>query len=272
MTFDMNRIWSQALVMVRANWQVLALIGGIFFLLPNLVVVVAMPDLMAQLQVPVATPEELIERLTPLAPTLAAMGLVTMLLSTLGYAAMIRLLAPDRPTVAEALRAAAAAMPTLVGCLLVAMLGYLAFALLGGIVVALLVLGLSFVIGQAGASVIGIGMLLGLLVWFAVRFVLVTPVVMLERTGNPVAAFVRSWKLTRAGHRRLFAFLALLLLPYLVLSTLISNVADVGGSMFASALISGLVGLAFTVLITAILVALHRQLAGDAAGSAEVFN
>ena len=38
MTFDMNRIWSQAVAMVRAGWQDLALIAGIFFLLPSLLV------------------------------------------------------------------------------------------------------------------------------------------------------------------------------------------------------------------------------------------
>ncbi len=237
MTFDMNRIWSQAVAMVRAEWQNLALIAGIFFLLPSLIVVVALPDLMNQLQVPMASADELIERLTPLLPTLLTVGLVTMLLSAFGYAAMIRLLAYDRPSVGEALRVTIGAMPALLGCLLVAFVGYMAFALVGGMAVALVALGLGLLIGPQVASVVGIALLLLVLAWLAVRFTLVTAVVMLEGATNPLVAFTRSWQLTKSSHRRLCAFLALLLLPYLVISGLISNVVALSGSVFFNALI-----------------------------------
>ena len=36
MQFDMNRTWSQAVALVRANFQLLAVIAGIFLLLPTL--------------------------------------------------------------------------------------------------------------------------------------------------------------------------------------------------------------------------------------------
>lgn len=270
MTFDMNRIWAQAVAMVRADWQHLALIGGIFFLLPNLMVVVGLPDLVAQLQIPVSTPEEMIERLTPLVPTLVPLVLASLILTVLGYAAMISLLAPGRPTVGEALGAALRALPTLIGCLAVAVAGYLAFAIVGGLVVALLALALGLLIGPEIASAVGIGLLLLVLVWVALRFVLVTPVVMLDKVGNPLAAFARSWRLTKTCHRRLCAFLALLVLPYLVISSLISNLAGLSGSLFFNALVSGLVGLAFAMLMTAIIVALHGQLTGNAGRSTDV--
>ena len=271
MTFDMNRIWSQAVAMVRAEWQNLALIAGIFFLLPNLVVVVAMPDLLTQLQVPMTSADELIDRLTPLLPTLLAIGVVTMLLSIFGYAAMVRLLARDRPSVGTALQAATSALPILLGCLLVAFAGYMIFALVGGMAVALVALVLGMLIGPEAASVLGIILLVLVLAWLAVRFVLVTAVVMLERPAGPVAAFTRSWQLTKASHRRLCGFLALLLLPYMVISGLISNVVGLAGSLFLTTLISGLVSLAFTVLLIAIIVALHQHLSGAAADSAAAF-
>ena len=261
MTFDMNRIWSQAVAMVRADWQNLALIAGIFFLLPNLIVVVALPDLMGQLQVPPTNADELIARLTPLLPTLLTIGVVTMLLSIFGYAAMIRLLAHDRPSMGEAL----------LGCVLVAFAGYMVFALVGGMAVALVALGLGLLIGPEAASLVGIILLVLVLAWLAVRFTLVTAVVMLEGVSSPLAAFTRSWQLTKSSHRRLCAFLALLLLPYLVVSGLISNVAGLTGNLFFSALVSGLLSVAFTMLLTAIIVAMHQQLSGAAQASAEAF-
>ena len=57
MTFDMNRTWAQSLAMVRANWQYLSLIAGVFFLLPNLVLVIAMPDMMGMLIGPGGDPD-----------------------------------------------------------------------------------------------------------------------------------------------------------------------------------------------------------------------
>ena len=271
MTFDMNRIWSQAVAMVRADWQNLALIAGIFFLLPNLIVVVALPDLMGQLQVPPTNADELIARLTPLLPTLLTIGVVTMLLSIFGYAAMIRLLAHDRPSMGEAMRAAIGALPMLLGCVLVAFAGYMVFALVGGMAVALVALGLGLLIGPEAASLVGIILLVLVLAWLAVRFTLVTAVVMLEGVSSPLAAFTRSWQLTKSSHRRLCAFLALLLLPYLVVSGLISNVAGLTGNLFFSALVSGLLSVAFTMLLTAIIVAMHQQLSGAAQASAEAF-
>ena len=105
----------------------------------------------------------------------------------------------------------------------------------------------------------------------AVRFVLVTAVVMLEGAGSPLAAFTRSWRLTGGSHRRLCAFLALLLLPYMVISGLVTNMALLAGNLFFNALVSGLLSLAFTMLLTAIIVALHQQLSGAAQASAETF-
>ncbi len=271
MTFDMNRVWLQAIAIVSANWQYLALIGGIFFLLPNLLVVVAFPDVFSALQAPVADAEELIARMTPLVPALLAIGLGTLFFSTIGYAAMILLLGHARPTVGEALGAALRALPTLIGCVLVAIVGYLAFAMLGTLAAALLALVLSFVIGQAGASMVGILLLVAVLVWLAVRFVLVTPVVMLEGVTNPLTAFTRSWQLTRSCHRRLLGFLALLLVPYMVISGVVSMVAGLPGSMFFNVFANGLLSLAFTMLLTAILVALHQQLAGGMPQAAAEF-
>ena len=37
MTFDMNRTWNEALSLVRANFQLLAVIAGVFLLLPTVV-------------------------------------------------------------------------------------------------------------------------------------------------------------------------------------------------------------------------------------------
>lgn len=58
MKLDMNAIWSRGMALVRENLQLLAVIAGVFFLLPTLAFYFLVPG-MEQLMVPGADPEVL---------------------------------------------------------------------------------------------------------------------------------------------------------------------------------------------------------------------
>lgn len=274
MNFDMNRTWSQATAMVSANMQYLALIAGIFFLLPNMVLVVAMPDMMGTLLTPGGDPEQMAAQLTAQIPALVGVVLIGAAFSIIGYAAMVDLLGPGRPTVGEALRAAIGALPTLIGCVLVSILGYSAFVLASALAIGLVSAALGMVLGETAAgaiAVIGVVAMLGALIVLALRFVLVVPAVMLEGIRNPLAAFGRSWKLTGQSRRRIVLFFVLLFIAYMVLSMLLFSVVGLVGNLFVTGLVNGLAGAAVAMLLTAILVSMHQQLGGDGQAAAEVF-
>lgn len=268
MKFDMNRAWSHATAMVGERWQDLALLAGIFFLLPNLVMVVALPDVMGALMMPAGEPEELAARLQAQAGPLVAMVLVILAASVLGYAAMVSLLGPDRPTVGDALRRMGAALPTLIGAVLVALVGYMLVAFVAVLVAG----GLAAAMGSAAVAVILVIAMVVALGWLAVRFLLVTPAIMLEGERGPIKAFARSWRLTASNHARLLGFCVLIFLCYAVISALVSMVTGLIPSLFVTGLVSAGLGAAVAVLWTAIVVAVHQQLAGDVRGTARTFD
>jgi len=79
----MNRTWAQAVAKVRGNFQLLALIAGVFMLLPILVAVVAMPQVFA-LASPNASPEEAEQRLQAILPSFFGTMTVLLLISLIG--------------------------------------------------------------------------------------------------------------------------------------------------------------------------------------------
>ncbi|MFC3100403.1 glycerophosphoryl diester phosphodiesterase membrane domain-containing protein [Altererythrobacter lauratis] len=271
MTFDMNRTWAQSLAMVRANWQYLSLIAGVFFLLPNLALVIAMPDMMGMLIGPGGDPELMAEQLGAQLGPLLFVVMLAALFSMLGYGAMVALLGPSRPTVGEALGAAMRAFPVLLGTLAVGVIGYSAVVIIGALAVGLIGAVLAVAVGQAVAATIGVIVLIAVLFALALRFILVVPVVMLEGERNPLAPFKRSWRLTKPVRRQLVLFFFLLMIAYLVISMLLFSVVGLAGSLFVTGLINGVAGAAVALVLAAILVSLWEQLSGHAQGTASTF-
>ena len=95
---------------------------------------------------------------------------------------------------------------------------------------------------------------------------------------NPITALARSWKLTKGNSLRLFALYVLLVIAVLVLSLVLGMVFALFGvlgetiGLLATAIGGGLVSMAFTTIMLAVLAAVHRQLTGGTAqGTAETF-
>jgi membrane-anchored glycerophosphoryl diester phosphodiesterase (GDPDase) len=274
MNFDMNRTWNQALALLQSNAQLLSVIAGVFLLLPGTLFYVAMPDVMTTLGTQAnPDPEAVLAMLQEAMVPLVILGLVMLLAQTIGYLAMIALMGDDRPTVGEALRRALAFLPTAIGVSLLMVLGYAVLALAFALLLTLIVAGFSALGGEAVGGVLAavgvVTMVIGI-VYLATRFILTMPVMALEGVTGPLAVCRRSWALTRSHSRKIFFFFVLIFAAYIVIAMILGAVFGVVASLLgnggAAALVlglsNGLIGAAVAMIFSAILVAMHRQLAG----------
>ncbi len=273
MNFDSSRAWRDATALVQANREVLIAVAGVFFLLPGIASALFLTDYQNNLMANLGNSAAVRQLMEGNVGKVMSFGLISLLLQSVGHMAMLALLTDrSRPTVGQAMGIAVRAFPTLAATILIVFAGYL----LGALVYAVLagVVGVATGIGML--TFVLILLLAGVMVYIMVKLSLTMPVIVIEKVLNPFAALTRSWRLTRGNSLRLFLFYLLLALIYLVVATvfgggimLITTLAVGEGtlSLVVTALVSGLFGAAASLVITAILAAIHRQLAGPSAES-----
>jgi hypothetical protein len=277
MNFDMNRTWSQAVALVRANFQLLAVVAGVFLLLPTLAFYLFNPDVL-QVFAAGRTVEQIDAMIAAMLPRLLAFGLAVFVGQMIGQAALVALVGRHRPTVGEAIGLGARALPSLIGALILIFLGMYVVGLALSLVVALMALlfGAALTAGGALTGLISVAILV-IQLYLMVRCMITLPVIVLEHQRNPWKALVRSWRLT-AGHAwRIFAFVVLLGVAYFVIVLLVmfvlgaigliagadpSGKAIGPGSVLGFALVASVTGAAVAMLASGVLVSMHRQLAG----------
>ena len=273
MNFDSSRAWRDAMALVQANREVLIAVAGVFFLLPGIASALFLTDYQNNLMANIGNSAAVRQLMEGSVGKVMSFGLISLLLQSVGHMAMLALLTDrTRPTVGQALGIAVRAFPTLAATILIVFAGYLLGALIYAVFAG--VLGVATGIGML--TFVLILLLAGVMVYVMVKLSLTMPVIVIEKVLNPFAALTRSWRLTRSNSLRLFLFYLLLVLIYLVIATvfgggimLIATLAAGEGtlSLVVTALVSGLFGAVASLLITAILAAIHRQLAGPSAES-----
>ncbi len=272
MEFDMNRTWTQAVALVGANFQLLAVIAGIFLLLPSALFYVAMPDLLASLE-QTQDPDLLYSILAESMGPLIGYGLLAMLAQIIGYLGMIALMGEDRPTVGEALKRALSKTPSAIGATLLLVIVYILVAVVLSLVLGLVIAGLASLAGDGLAAVttfLGAIATLIVIIYVVTRFTLTMPAIVLEGLANPVKAMTRSWELTNRHALKIFVFYALLIISYLVISLLLGSVFGLvavafgggTGSSLVLGLANGLIGAAVAMVFSGILVSMYQQLSG----------
>lgn len=266
MKLDMGRAWSDAIALLRGNQQVILIVAGVFFFLPNLALALLMPETMGAAETSVAGEPDFDEAMQALTAAYSEVLWPLLGISVLSAIGMLGLLAlltdHNRPTVGEALKAG-----------LIHLLPYVGAQFLIGFVLALIVLAPVTLAATAGA---GAGVLVGILALVAVlylytKFALVAPVIVIEDVLNPVRALARSWALTKGNSVRLFLFFLLIFVVFIVVAMLLGIVGGVLGLIAgqeASMIINGLINAAAStiglMLYLAVLAAVHRQLSGGA--------
>lgn len=261
---DISEAWTTATRMVAANRDMLMAIAGVFFLLPGLALSVFMGD-------PKVVPgTDVNQAMAILAQNYLSAAPLLILVTLLQMAGTLTVLIvmtdPARPTVAQAIRRAAGATPP-----------YLGAQVLIGIVV-----GLSFVMVASLAAMTGSPVLasavslvlVAAMVWIGLRVALVAPVIATDGERNPLHAIRRSWDLMKGNSLRLGAFIALTLVLFLVVYGLIMMFVGVVLVLVTSGdiqrvlrdVVSSSISSAALVYFSAMIAAVHRQLAGPPSG------
>jgi len=260
MKLEMNRAWGQAMALIGANKDVVFVVAGVFFFLPYMIFLMAMPE-MAALSDP-ATADAAFEQLGAFyADAWWAMLLIS-ILQGIGMLGLLALLTDHRrPTVGEALRIGASKILSYLAAyiLLAIAVGMIAMVLIGG----------AAATGSVGIGLVGFLLAFALAAYAFVKFSLVAPVLVKEGVTNPVTALARSWRMTKGNSFRLFAFYFLLVIALFVLMMVISIVVGLaltlfgpGAQAFGSALMGSLMNAIWATVFLAVLAAVHDQLGG----------
>lgn len=275
MTFNGNLAWQQAVAAVGAHRGVLFPVAGVFFLLPALVGGFFLADVQAKM---LANPGMMAGGMTAETGKVMAIGLGSALVQAIGNMALLALLTDrDRPTVGEAIGVGLRALPTVIAAAILTFLGLVLATVPVSLIASLLSIGAE---SGGAALLLGLAILVGI-VYVFVKLSMLLPVIVIDRRFNPVAALLRSWRLTKGNSVRLFFFYLLLFVAYLVIAIVFGVVlslfigggmaamggagAQVGaGALLAMSLVSGVIGAVASVLLTAILAAVHSQLSGPA--------
>ena len=266
---DSNSAWKEASGQVSANRDVFLALAGVFFVVPSLAlsVIGGEPAVVTGMQ-----REAMMAAISAFYADAWWLILASAVLQVVGVLAILTLMRDrSRPTVGEAIRnALSGLLPYLGAQLLFAMV----LGLVGG-----LAIGLAAAVFPALAPV-GALLLFIVALFFVVRLILVAPVIAVEGQRNPLVAIKRSWTLTKGQFWRIFGFLALVMILFLVVLGVIMLVVGVVLALFASGETQRLLAAVVSSVLTAIVVtyvigiiaAIHRQLAGPGtAGLVETF-
>jgi hypothetical protein len=287
MKFDMSAAWNDAMGLMRGNREVLAVVAGVFFLLPSLVMAVLFADeqaeavkmLEAMMQGNVLQDEPAMA-LEAAPGWFLAVGLAAFFVQLIGYLALLALMdGTRRPTVGEAIGTAFKCLLPLIGTVILFGIGYLLFAFTISLALGVVVAGIVAATGStavAGSlSAIALLAIVVAIFWVMVRLSLTLAEIVLGDKLNPIRAFAGSWRLTRGNSFRLFLFYLLLAIVYLVIYIVVFGVllsavmvAFSGATAgFILGLFAGLIGALFGVVGTAIVAATYHQLAGPSAAA-----
>lgn len=264
MKFDMSAAWSEAMRLIAANRQVVAVVAGVFFFLPYLIFMLLFMNQMAALEAAQAgnpDPEAMGEAMMGFYGDIWWVVLLAAVVQGIGMLGLLALLTDrSRPTVGEALKTGAKLV-----------LPYLGAQMLISVILGLLIL-VPIAVGTAASVTAGV--LLGaaaavVFVYLFIKFLLTPAVIAIERQANPLSALGRSWRLTSGNSLRIFLFVFLLFIAVAVVggvfSMIVGFIFALGGpemSLIGQAVMSGLVNAVFYVIFLGVLAAIYRQLAG----------
>lgn len=286
MGFDSSRAWNQAIDWVRTHMNMVVPLAGVFVLIPSLALFWFTGDLQAEIQAKTQAPnpEKVMFDVLGLMGQFFGLIMLMSIVQSIGTMAMTAVFADRaRPTVGEAINLALRCLPTVIGTVILTILVFLGAAIVWAIVLGLLAGLIAAVAGAGAATAVGLMAgfaLVGAILLLSVRFIMVSPVIVLERVTNPVEALRRSWRMTSGHIWGLLLFFVLLWICYFVISSLIGAIVGLvtGGGMFASpaqlstgalvanGLVSGIMGTAATAVFTAVITACYQQL-GNSGGT-----
>ncbi|GAA4647582.1 hypothetical protein GCM10023115_55440 [Pontixanthobacter gangjinensis] len=260
MTFDMGRAWNDAVKILAANKDVLAIVAGVFFFLPSLALSILAPG--TELEAAAGDPDRMQAALIAYASQFGWLFAMYVIATTVGTLTLYALLGRHhRPNVGEAIK---------IG--FTALLPFFASSLIVGMSFVVLFLLVGLLAGATGSSAVGIILgiaLVGLFVFVSFRLILVGPIMAIEGIYNPVAAISRSWSLIKGNTRYIIAFVILVVLAMIIVGAVLGMMFALVGALmgataalWVNAILSGLLSAVMSVIMLSIYCAIHQQLAG----------
>lgn len=264
MKFDMSRAWNDATALLAGNSRTVAVIAGVFFFLPYVLLSLMAPQQSesSALAAGTADPDAVMQAALAVYAEIWWLMILLVLLQAVGTLAIYALLTHrERPTVGDA-----------IGFGFRGLLPFIGVMLLQALVLAL-ALALPMGLAAGSGSPVAVA-LVGLLVlvgaaYLYTKFSLTVAVLGIERQSNPVAVLRRSWSLTKGNSVRLWAFYVLLVIAFIVVSAVVSILAGIvfglAGAevaLFGNALVSGIMNALFVTVLLAVIAAAYRQLSG----------
>lgn len=268
MKFDLDTAWKDATGLLSRNLGLLAVIAGVFFFLPNAGIMVGLPEMEA-LQKAQATGDVdiMMAAVSDLYLGYWWLFLILAIIQGIGLLAMLALLQRRaNPTVGEALTTGTRSVVSYIVAQLIQSIGL--------VIVATLLFGVGAAMGLPLLAALGGVLAFVVICYIATKLSLIAPIIAIEGELHPLRALRRSWALTSKNSIRLFAFYALLVIAFVVLSAVLSLVlglvfalAGEQAALLGEAIVSGLVNAAMIVAMVCVLAAVHTQL-GRLKGSA----
>ena len=262
MKLDLDQAWQSGLRFTRNNAGLLTVIAGLLFFLPAAVfgLMFVPPEVPEN-----ATWDEMVTILGAFYGETWWIMLITLVLSTLGSLAIYRLAASrDDRTGSGGLQDAVKGLLPMIGA-----------SLLVGIPVGLL---FAIPLAIGGVGVFLILFVIPVAIWISMRTILSGPVLMAERTNNPVTILKRSFAITQGNSLRIFFFLLLLVIAAAIVMAIIGAVLGlvfiaVAGSETGEQLaliVSAVLESAVTVVVIACIAMIYRQLSAGPTGTTSV--
>lgn len=272
MKFDMTKAFDDGMAILSANLTQLIALAGVFVFLPSLMLNV-MADPTAMQNAPQDDPEVMQEVMLAFFQDAAPWFALYFVVSFIGTLAMLAFLGDrGRITVGDAIKTGVIGfLPLLIASILI--------GLLVSAVVVILTLPAALVQAPAMLLLL-IPIMLVVIAFFYTRFVMVAPVMAIERSFNPLTALARSWELVKGNTRWVFLFLLLVgvavMVVYLPITFLGQGLGALMGSpsvaLWVNGIIAAFAGTAISILTLCLNVAIYRQLAGpDMRDTTEAF-
>jgi hypothetical protein len=249
---SIGRAWEETMAFVKREPGSLLLISFGLIVLPSLIFQAASPDVR-----PGQTPE----------PGLWMLLFLPMIILSILGSLTITMLALGAADAREAFSRALKRFPVMLGAVLLLAVAAVLLALPFAVLMALAG-------GGKGAAAL-VGLLLGLaLIFVWVRLMLLTPVAAAE-IGGPVSTLKRSWRLTSGHVLKLFGFMLVVIIVFLVVMLAISAIfgsviilaagQPENGNLASVliALVGGITNAALGLFLTSIVARIYAQLAED---------
>lgn len=268
---DMGKAWVQATGLIGANKDTISALAGLFFFLPSFAAALFLPEAAATVPAgpreggdPQVAMQQAMDQITALYADNWPVLLAVTIAGFIGSMSLLALLT-DRgnPTVGEALGKGLKSIPAYIAAQLLS-------ALAAGVAIGLPLGLLAALAPPAVVAFAGLALVV-LVIYIAVKFSLIAPVIAIDEERNPLAAIARSWRLTKGNSVRIFAFMVLLFAVIVIIGALVQGVltlilAAIGGEVarIGTGLVSALINAVMTVIFLVVLASIHRQLAGAA--------